>query len=864
LLHCTSFQPCSNMGNTNSVASANNDGNNLQGLSIQELLQNLNAPTRLTTANNSGMSHVNYNNQHNNSINRGSEADNALHQAIIRAIASENSRVDASHTVNQRGMMDVVKSLLQRTTNASNGESTTVSDDARVRETLLALLPLLQGQTKDSRSHNNLATSVVASLPANMHVSVPPNSGFATTTSTTTTAIATFANPAAATVAAMSNSASLPPTIPHPGFAANSHSEASMGDLPAQLSVILDQLQEQQQIQAQQQPATFARAYANQITLQQKTELVENMIRLMSRSDANDGKSDKSINGMLGNGADGNNIGGSVHANTFNADTVGAVLASFLNPTSGSSSTLNSNMNNRMFGPNSQPPAMCHLGTSSHASQAWQDSLSTAGNARVVPCQAPQNALSSSNSAPGLTALQALLNQSTAAQQHATATQPDLSSRYATASGANDNDNNNLLRALQTLSSQGFTSQSIQQNNNHHQMLLALAQNLAPLANSSQTQPSMPSSLQSSLPPSLQSQQLHGQPAVAAIASHSHNPHILEPLLQQRLASQAATTAPTTIQAPVGDPTQGAALLLHLLQAAQNNPQQITNAHLQSQSTQQSLPIAAWPLAERLDSRESWSLPTIIVTVATPMTEEQAKVASNESTATANVMAHVQTDHSTASPTVAQVASGTSMPLDCADAEVYKDNLYASLYAKSGDAIVDQGQAAAAYSYTDDSKPSALIAAPAVSSNTNASANNDGKQANDTEAPLSLPKRFGVKFESFFGVNDHWPFPTKVYHMLYDIEKRNESHIISFTSSGKALAIHDVDVFVKQIVRRYFNHTTINSFKRQLYLYGFVRVVEYSLVDAYRHDNFCRDRPDLLPYFDTCLPPRAKKAKHKR
>jgi hypothetical protein len=93
---------------------------------------------------------------------------------------------------------------------------------------------------------------------------------------------------------------------------------------------------------------------------------------------------------------------------------------------------------------------------------------------------------------------------------------------------------------------------------------------------------------------------------------------------------------------------------------------------------------------------------------------------------------------------------------------------------------------------------------------------------------------------------EEWTFPTKVYHMLLDVEECGETDIISFTPSGNALAIHDADAFIRQVVHRYFNHTTIKSFKRQLYLYGFSRVVEDGMVECYRHVSFGRGKPELL------------------
>jgi type II secretory pathway pseudopilin PulG len=91
------------------------------------------------------------------------------------------------------------------------------------------------------------------------------------------------------------------------------------------------------------------------------------------------------------------------------------------------------------------------------------------------------------------------------------------------------------------------------------------------------------------------------------------------------------------------------------------------------------------------------------------------------------------------------------------------------------------------------------------------------------------------------------PFPVKLYRLLVEAEERNQDHIVSFTPSGKAFAIHCPVTFMDEIAPLYFKTRNITSFKRQLYLYSFCRVVEGSITEAFANEYFQRDRLDLLP-----------------
>ena len=95
-------------------------------------------------------------------------------------------------------------------------------------------------------------------------------------------------------------------------------------------------------------------------------------------------------------------------------------------------------------------------------------------------------------------------------------------------------------------------------------------------------------------------------------------------------------------------------------------------------------------------------------------------------------------------------------------------------------------------------------------------------------------------------VNSQETFPSKLYRLLHEVEANGQDEIVSFTPSGRAFAIHNPTSFMDEIAPRYFKTRSFSSFKRQLYLYSFCRVVEGNIVDAFAHEDFVRDQPARL------------------
>jgi hypothetical protein len=73
---------------------------------------------------------------------------------------------------------------------------------------------------------------------------------------------------------------------------------------------------------------------------------------------------------------------------------------------------------------------------------------------------------------------------------------------------------------------------------------------------------------------------------------------------------------------------------------------------------------------------------------------------------------------------------------------------------------------------------------------------------------------------------------------LQDLEEEGRTHIAGWVYNGRAFAIHDPDIFVKECIPKYFKMTSLSSFQRQLNLYDFHRVPDGPHQGAYFHKLF--------------------------
>jgi len=88
------------------------------------------------------------------------------------------------------------------------------------------------------------------------------------------------------------------------------------------------------------------------------------------------------------------------------------------------------------------------------------------------------------------------------------------------------------------------------------------------------------------------------------------------------------------------------------------------------------------------------------------------------------------------------------------------------------------------------------------------------------------------------------PFPEKLHEMLQDSECNDWTpSIVSWQPHGRAFRVHNVEKFVEHILPKYFKHSQVTSFQRQLNLYCFRRLTTGVDKGSYYHESFLRGQP---------------------
>ena len=93
------------------------------------------------------------------------------------------------------------------------------------------------------------------------------------------------------------------------------------------------------------------------------------------------------------------------------------------------------------------------------------------------------------------------------------------------------------------------------------------------------------------------------------------------------------------------------------------------------------------------------------------------------------------------------------------------------------------------------------------------------------------------------------PFPFKLHHMLDLAQNAGLSHVVSWQPHGRCFVIHDEAEFTEQIMPMIFPKTKFASFKRQLNMYGFSRLMSPGKdYGGFYHELFLRGKSFLCRY----------------
>lgn len=89
----------------------------------------------------------------------------------------------------------------------------------------------------------------------------------------------------------------------------------------------------------------------------------------------------------------------------------------------------------------------------------------------------------------------------------------------------------------------------------------------------------------------------------------------------------------------------------------------------------------------------------------------------------------------------------------------------------------------------------------------------------------------------------------KFINRLYKIVSDDKYKEIGWSDDGKGFRIYDKESFMKNVLPLVSKTREYSAFIRQLNLYGFIKVKSAShLYEEYFHNNFQKDREELLPY----------------
>jgi len=101
------------------------------------------------------------------------------------------------------------------------------------------------------------------------------------------------------------------------------------------------------------------------------------------------------------------------------------------------------------------------------------------------------------------------------------------------------------------------------------------------------------------------------------------------------------------------------------------------------------------------------------------------------------------------------------------------------------------------------------------------------------------------------GPNPPPAFLTKLWQLVNE----GDPDLVGWSESGKSFIVKDQNLFAKRVLPNFFKHQKMNSFVRQLNMYGFKKVpkmtegtlhtVDYEMIE-FQNELFVRGKPDLI------------------
>eukprot|EP00934_Nitzschia_sp_Nitz4_P007165 Nitzschia sp. Nitz4//scaffold185_size43419//24103//25634//NITZ4_007303-RA/size43419-augustus-gene-0.65-mRNA-1//1//CDS//3329539715//7155//frame0 len=83
-------------------------------------------------------------------------------------------------------------------------------------------------------------------------------------------------------------------------------------------------------------------------------------------------------------------------------------------------------------------------------------------------------------------------------------------------------------------------------------------------------------------------------------------------------------------------------------------------------------------------------------------------------------------------------------------------------------------------------------------------------------------------------------FPGKLHDMLDYCEGNGLEHVASWQMEGRAFKVHNIDLFMKHLMPKFFKLTKFESLQRQLNLYSFTRIARGKMKGCYHHPLFVK------------------------